>query len=192
MDILVVLALLAAIGVAAAVVLRRRAAAQHRPLPASPTAEARAAETFDTSTLAVGTRLTMLGRPGRVVAAVHYRDEEDHWSSFLVSANGRERWLTVVQELTGPETVAWEVVPMPPGTPGDDEIEYGGTTYLLQDRGFARYRSEGRVDLRHEGTMEYVDYLVGKHRLSLERYDGGEWQANVGEVVPVGDILVGR
>lgn len=150
-------------------------------------------ESFHAPDLALGVKVTVRDVPGTVTGILHYTlDQDSHWSSYQVASGRDTGWLTVVDEPTGPETVAWRAIELAAGTPGDATLEHDGMVYLHQDGGTARYRSEGAVDLPREGISEWHDYLVGRWRLSVERFDGGPWEASVGEVVPIGDLVVGR
>ena len=53
----------------------------------------------------------------------------------------------------------------------------------LED-GTARYTSEGTTTLADRGSVEYVDYEGPEGKaLSFERFDGGKWEAGLGESV---------
>ena len=154
-------------------------------------------ESFYAGSLALGVKVTIEQTPGTVVGAVHYTYgsplDAVTWTSWVVEAGGRQRWITVVDEPTGPETVAWTPIEMPRGAqPGEATLEHNGLIYLHQDGGTARYRSEGAVELAREGIMEWHDYMVGRWRLSVERYDNYPWEASTGHVIPIGDMVVHR
>lgn len=150
-------------------------------------------ESFHAPDLEVGKKVTVREVPSTVIGAVHYSQGEDTvWSSYLLQSGRDNSWITIVEEPSGPETVTWRSIELLEGEPGDPSLEHDGMTYIRQDGGTARYRTEGAVDLPAEGVSEWHDYLVGKWRMSVERYDGGPWEASVGDVVPIGELIVGR
>ena len=150
-------------------------------------------ESFHAPDLAIGKKVTVRDKPATVTGIVHYiLDQDTSWASYQLQSGRDTSWLTVVEEPTGPETVTWNSIDLPEGTIGEASLQHDGLTYLHQDGGTARYRTEGAVDLAREGVVEWHDYLVGQWRLSVERYDGGPWEASVGDVVPIGELIVNR
>jgi hypothetical protein len=67
--------------------------------------------------------------------------------------------------------------------------------YAFDERGRAKYASEGTTGAPGGGRMEYADYEAGDGRLSFERYsEDGSWEVSLGHVVPEHalDIYPGR
>lgn len=75
--------------------------------------------------------------------------------------------------------------------PTGEEMEVDGLRYRLDERGRARYRSEGTTSVAEQGTVEYVAYTAdGEHWLSFERFDGGPWETGLGEAVVLSALRV--
>jgi len=105
------------------------------------------------------------------------------WSEhFLDDARGTRMWVSV-EEDPDLEVVLWreteEVT-----APGGKTMEVGGVTYRKDEDGTAKYTSEGTTTVAERGSVEYVDYEGPDGKaLSFERFDGGKWEAGLGESV---------
>jgi hypothetical protein len=88
-----------------------------------------------------------------------------------------------VEEDPDLEVVLWretEEVTAPDGK----SMAVGGVTYRKEEDGTATYTSEGTTTLAERGSVEYVDYEGPDGKaLSFERFDGGKWEAGLGESV---------
>lgn len=108
---------------------------------------------------------------------------------FLDDARGARVWISVEAD-PDVEVVLWNEHKVP-DEPGADRMEVDGVGYRLDERGTARYTSEGTTSLAEEGTVEYVDYTGdGERSLSFERFDGGPWEAGLGEAVVLSALRV--
>jgi hypothetical protein len=112
------------------------------------------------------------------------------WSEhFLDDARGDRCWISV-EEDPDLEVVLWrptEAVTEPTGK----TIEVDGISYRKEEDGIARYRSEGTTTVAEQGSVEYHDYTgSGGKALSFERFDGGEWEAGLGETVLLSALKV--
>jgi len=92
-------------------------------------------------------------------------------------------WLSVEDD-EGLEIVVWERLRGAALEPGEGELEHGGVTFELDERGRADYTSEGVTGAGGGGKAEFADYAKGDQRLSFERYgaDGG-WEISLGRVI---------
>jgi len=112
------------------------------------------------------------------------------WSEhFLDDARGSRMWVSV-EEDPDLEVVLWreteEVT-----APGGKSMEVGGVTYRKDEDGTAKYTSEGTTTVAERGSVEYVDYEGPDGKaLSFERFDGGKWEAGLGESVALPALRV--
>ncbi len=105
------------------------------------------------------------------------------WSEhFLDDARGHRCWVSV-EEDPDLEVALWR--PTDAVTePGGKTMRVDGVTYTRDEDGRANYRSEGTTTVAEHGGVEYVDYTGPDGRmLSFERFDGGPWEAGLGETL---------
>ncbi len=112
------------------------------------------------------------------------------WSEhFLDDARGDRVWVSV-EEDPDLEVVFWRETDLVT-EPGGKSMEVGGVTYRKDEDGTARYTSEGTTTLAERGSVDYVDYEGPDGKaLSFERFDGGKWEAGLGESVPLPALRV--
>jgi hypothetical protein len=112
------------------------------------------------------------------------------WSEhFLDDARGSRVWVSV-EEDPDLEVVLWRETDEAT-EPGGKTMEVGGVTYRREEDGTAAYTSEGTTTVAERGTVEYVDYEGPDGKaLSFERFDGGKWEAGLGESVPLPALRV--
>jgi hypothetical protein len=105
------------------------------------------------------------------------------WSEhFLDDARGSRMWVSV-EEDPDLEVVLWRETE-DVTAPGGKTMEVGGVTYRKDEDGTAKYTSEGTTTVAERGSVEYVDYEGPDGKaLSFERFDGGKWEAGLGESV---------
>ena len=112
------------------------------------------------------------------------------WSEhFLDDARGSRIWVSV-EEDPDLEVVLWretdEVT-----EPGGKSMTVAGVTYRKDEDGTASYTSEGTTTVAERGSVEYVDYEGPDGKgLSFERFDGGKWEAGLGESVALPALRV--
>ena len=112
------------------------------------------------------------------------------WSEhFLDDARGSRIWVSV-EEDPDLEVVLWretdEVT-----EPGGKSMTVAGVTYRKEEDGTAKYTSEGTTTVAERGSVEYVDYEGPEGKaLSFERFDGGKWEAGLGESVALPALRV--
>lgn len=112
------------------------------------------------------------------------------WSEhFLDDARGSRIWVSV-EEDPDLEVVLWretdEVT-----EPGGKSMTVAGVTYRKDEDGTAKYTSEGTTTVAERGSVEYVDYEGPDGKaLSFERFDGGKWEAGLGEAVALPALRV--
>lgn len=105
------------------------------------------------------------------------------WSEhFLDDTRGDRVWVSV-EEDPDLEVMFWRETDLV-DAPGGKTMEVGGVTYTKDEDGTARYTSEGTTTVAEKGSVEYVDYEGPDGKaLSFERFDGGKWEAGLGESV---------
>lgn len=187
----VVIALLALIAVVVVVAVRR---SRRVPPPAAPGPAqdplAGHEGVTDVRTLRAGDMVDYRGTLYFVRGSLRLTEGGFSWDEhFLDDARGARCWISVEAD-PDVEVVLWTEHEMP-GEPGADRMEVDGVSYRLDERGTARYRSEGTTSLAEQGTVEYVDYAGdGDRSLSFERFDGGPWEAGKGEAVVLSALRV--
>jgi hypothetical protein len=112
------------------------------------------------------------------------------WSEhFLDDARGARMWVSV-EEDPDLEVVLWRETDEATA-PGGKTMEVGGVTYRKDEDGTAKYTSEGTTTVAERGSVEYVDYEGPEGKaLSFERFDGGKWEAGLGESVALPALRV--
>jgi Domain of unknown function (DUF4178) len=112
------------------------------------------------------------------------------WSEhFLDDARGARMWVSV-EEDPDLEVYLWRETDLV-DAPGGKTMEVGGVTYTKEEDGTARYTSEGTTTVAESGSVEYVDYEGPDGKaLSFERFDGGKWEAGLGEEIPLPALRV--
>jgi hypothetical protein len=112
------------------------------------------------------------------------------WSEhFLDDTRGDRIWVSV-EEDPDLEVVLWRETDLATA-PGGKTMEVGGVSYSKDEDGTARYTSEGTTTVAEKGSVEYVDYEGPDGKaLSFERFDGGKWEAGLGESVALPALRV--
>ena len=164
--------------------------ARYRKAPAGQRGQGPANE-YDPIGMRVGDKVLMRQQPGQVVATIGYTEDVYAWTAVLVAQGVHRTWLSVVSTSTGAgiEIVEWERLPAMPGEPTAREVTVREVTYLFEESGTAHYDAHGEVDLPGSGMSQYVDFHAGDKRLSFENFDGTGWEASIGEVLPIGDLV---
>lgn len=191
-EVLLVLVLLAVIAVGVVLYLRsrqRRAPVEERPgKPVDPLADHQGVT--DIRTVRAGDMIDYGDQLYFVRGSLRLTEGGYSWSEhFLDDARGSRVWVSV-EEDPDLEVVLWretdEVT-----EPGGKSMEVGGVTYRKDEDGTARYTSEGTTTLAERGSVEYVDYEGPEGKmLSFERFDGGKWEAGLGESVALPALRV--
>ena len=112
------------------------------------------------------------------------------WSEhFLDDTRGDRIWVSV-EEDPDLEVMFWRETDLV-SAPAGKSMQVGGVTYTRDEDGTARYTSEGTTTVAAKGSVEYVDYEgPGGKALSFERFDGGKWEAGLGESVALPALRV--
>lgn len=160
-----------------------------QPLSSTPARYRRGAAPDDAASLRIGQKVMLSGRAGTVLATIGFTEDVYAWTSVLIGHGASRDWVTIVTERTGLEIVRWRRLNRMPGSPDDQSVTFEGTTYLFEESGEATFDAHGEVDLPGKGTMKYVDFRAGPKRLSFEQYNDYDWEASVGEVVPLGELV---
>ncbi len=192
-TLLVVVLVLLAVGavIAIALKLRRRSRPGPPPEPAAPVDPLASHEgVTDVRTLRAGDMVDYRGTLYFVRGSLRLTEGGYSWAEhFLDDARSARCWISVEAD-PDVEVVLWTERDVP-AEPGGEQMEVDGVTYRLDERGTAHYRSEGTTSLAEQGSVEYVDYTGdGGRALSFERFDGGKWEAGVGEAVVLSALRV--
>lgn len=125
-----------------------------------------------------------------VRGSLRFKEGGSTWSEhFLDDARGDRLWVSV-EEDPDLEVLFWRETDEV-HEPGGKTMEVGGVTYTRDEDGTATYTSEGTTTLAERGSVEYVDYAGPDGKaLSFERYDGGKWEAGLGESVALPALRV--
>jgi hypothetical protein len=191
-EVLLVLVLFAVITVGVVLYLgsrERRASVEARPgKPVDPLADHQGVT--DIRTVRAGDMIDYGDQLYFVRGSLRLKEGGYSWSEhFLDDARGSRIWVSV-EEDPDLEVVLWretEDVTQPSGK----TMEVGGVTYRKDEDGTAQYTSEGTTTLAERGTVEYVDYEGPDGKaLSFERFDGGKWEAGLGESVALPALRV--
>jgi hypothetical protein len=184
-EVLLVLILLALIAVGVVLYVRsrqRRAPVEERPgKPVDPLADHQGVT--DIRTVRAGDMIDYGDQLYFVRGSLRLTEGGYSWSEhFLDDARGSRVWVSV-EEDPDLEVVLWretdEVT-----EPGGKTMEVGGVTYRKEEDGTAQYTSEGTTTLAERGRVEYVDYEGPDGKaLRFVRFDGGKWEAGLGESV---------
>ncbi|WP_129665531.1 DUF4178 domain-containing protein [Phytoactinopolyspora endophytica] len=145
----------------------------------------------DPRTLKAGDMVELLGERMFVRGSLRLREGGYQWSEhFLDDIAGTRRWLSV-EEDPDLEVVVWTELKGTDLKPSEKTLTHEGVEYRRDEHGTAQFTSEGTTGLGTSGRVEYVDFAGSKGRyLSFERFDGGEWEAGLGERVPSGTLTV--
>ena len=191
-EVLLVLILLVVIAVGVVLYVRsrqRRTPVEERPgKPVDPLADHEGVT--DVRTVRAGDMIDYGDQLYFVRGSLRLKEGGYSWSEhFLDDARGTRVWVSV-EEDPDLEVVLWreteEVT-----APGGRTMEVGGVTYTKDEDGTAQYTSEGTTTLAERGSVEYVDYEGPDGKaLSFERFDGGEWEAGLGESVALPALRV--
>jgi hypothetical protein len=192
-ELLLVLVLLALVGVGVVLWMRSRAnrkpVAPERPnKPVDPLADHQGVT--DIRTVRAGDMIDYGDQLYFVRGSLRITEGGYTWSEhFLDDARGDRLWVSV-EEDPDLEVYFWRETDLATA-PGGKTMEVGGVTYTRDEDGTAKYSSEGTTTVAERGTVEYVDYEGPNGKaLSFERFDGGKWEAGLGEEVPLPAVRV--
>ncbi len=193
MDAVLVVVLVAVLAVIAVVVWRafRRSRPSASTSPPAPSDPLRSHEGItDVRTVRAGDMVDYGGTLYFVRGSLRLTEGGYSWAEhFLDDARGRRCWISV-EEDPDLEVMFWTESDAAT-EPAGDEMSVEGVRYRLEERGTARYRSEGTTTLAEQGTVEYADYEgEGERALGFERFDGGKWEIGVGEPVVLSALRV--
>lgn len=191
-EVLLLILLVAAVGVAIWWYRNRRAPKADQPRR-DPLAQRGGVED-ELRRLRPGAIITYEGRDHVVRGSLHFDQGGYTWDEHLLDDLAVRRWLSVEDD-EGLEVALWRAIPLADvasGTAGDTEVTADGTTYRLSERGQARFSAEGTTGTSASGSAEYVDYDGGDGRLlSFERYGTtAGWEVGLGAVVQPGELTV--
>lgn len=193
MDAVLVVVLVAVLALIAVVVWRalRRSRPSPSAAPPAPSDPLRSHEgVTDVRTLRPGDMVDYRGTLYFVRGSLRLTEGGYSWAEhFLDDARGQRCWISV-EEDPDLEVMFWHES-RAATEPAGDEMSVDGVRYRLEERGTARYRSEGTTTLAEQGTVEYVDYAgEGERALGFERFDGGKWESGIGEPVVLSALRV--
>ncbi len=154
----------------------------------------------DPRTLKAGDMVDLLGQRLFVRGSLRLREGGYRWSEHfldgmddmadMTGAAGTRRWLSV-EEDPDLEVVIWTELKRTDLRPDAEVLTHDGVEYRRDESGTATFASEGTTGLGSSGRVEYADFEgPGGRYLSFERFDGGEWEAGLGERLPAGSLTV--
>lgn len=155
-----------------------------------PFAGAQGAENFGPEILGPGAVLSRGGVDYVVRGSLAISEGPFTWYEHMLDGGKGTEWLSVQVDEGQLELVMWETRK---GTRIDQTptVTVDGVTYYEQERGEARYTTEGNTGLPPQGQVHYIDYEgPGEQRLGQERFDGAGWEFSVGRVVGAGEFTV--
>lgn len=193
---LVLIGLLALIAFGVLRMMRRTRPAQAPGAPRTPVDPLADHEGItDVRTVRAGDMIDYRGTLFFVRGSLRLKEGGYSWSEhFLDDARGQRCWISV-EEDPDLEVMLWQPTETS-AEPGGHRIEVAGVRYRLEERGTARYTSEGTTTLAEAGSVDYIDYRgdegarEGERALSFERFDGGRWEAGLGEAVALSALRV--
>ncbi|HET7328565.1 MAG TPA: DUF4178 domain-containing protein [Nocardioidaceae bacterium] len=122
-------------------------------------------------------------------------DHDEHgyrWTDHMLDDAETKRWLGIEDDESF-EVSLWHGVPLgaiEQGEVGDRDVIVDGVAYRLQERGTARFWSDGATGTAAEGSAEYADYRSKDGKLlGFERF-GTHWEVSLGEVLQPWEITV--
>lgn len=124
-----------------------------------------------------------------------YQQHQFECIEYLLRDNDDAAWLVVVEDDW--LEVSW-LTPVPEdqlrlSLPLPNVIDYEGISYLLKERGEAKYSTEGRVN-NQKGNCTFYDYqTVQGFKLSFELYgsdEDGELDVNIGRKIKSQDLSI--
>lgn len=182
MEVLIVLAVLAAAVGAGVAFARSRDKPDRKALPERSPADDQRALHGDVRRLTPGDVVNYEGTDFIVDRTMRFDEEGFEWVEHLLedAVSGRKLWLSVEDD-DGLEVAVFERVTGADLTPDAAEVTLAGTTYRRDEQGRASYRVERVGDAPAEsGTVEYADYAAGEQLLAFERYGTGSWEVSTG------------
>lgn len=138
---------------------------------------------MDPRRISVGDVVHYEGRDFIVRGTLELEEGGFRWYEHFLDDVEVRRWLSV-EEDEELEIYLWQRVTAPDLTPGAPQLEYADSTYILHERGRARYEAAGTTGTGPSGQVDYVDYAAGSKRLAFERFGDGSWEVSVGQAVP--------
>lgn len=192
MTVLVIVLIVLVVALIAVLVLRGRSTAKPaQQAPAKPEDPLREHEgVTDVRTVRAGDMVDYGDQLYFVRGSLRLTEGGYTWSEhFLDDTRGDRLWLSV-EEDPDLEVYFWRETDLV-SEPGGKTMEVGGVTYTRDEDGTASYTSEGTTTVAAKGSVEYVDYEGPDGKaLSFERFDGGKWEAGLGESVPLPALRV--
>jgi hypothetical protein len=192
-ELLLVLIVLVVVGVGVVFYLRaranRRRPVEERPgKPVDPLADHQGVT--DIRTVRAGDMIDYGDQLYFVRGSLRFKEGGYSWSEhFLDDARGDRVWVSV-EEDPDLEVVFWRETDAAT-EPAGKTMEVAGVTYRKDEDGTANYTSEGTTTVAERGSVEYVDYEGPDGKaLSFERFDGGKWEAGLGESVALPALRV--
>lgn len=196
-SVIVLLLVIAAVAIAVAFWLRRRATPSKEdigdtgPAYRDPLLDDDTYRRFAPDSLGPGAVISHGGVNHVIRGSLVIAEGPFRWFEHLLDGGADGSWFGV-EEDEGEVIITWWR--RRPGVPvsDDPEIEIDGVVYREQERGTARYTSKGTTGLPPEGPVDYVDYRSDDGRLlGLERWsrDSG-WEVSVGRTVLPGEVTV--
>lgn len=146
--------------------------------------------------LALNDIVSHLGQDFMVEGKLVFLEDGDQWYEYMLVDGSEVRWLCVEDDDVLELSLYQVVRDLPLSSDPAETIEYQGVRFVLQERGVASMRREGKTGSRTAQTCTYWDYESaggGDLLLSVERW-GQSYEVSVGREVDEAalDILSGE
>ncbi len=183
------LAAVVVVAVAVAVALSRRSPGAGGSAPRIDPFLADDSPAGDPRRIGVGDVISYEGHDWVVRGSVAYDQRGYRWAEHLLDRVGEQLWLSVEQD-EQLMLVRWQAVRAPSLEPAATVV-WDGVVFELEERGRARFRSEGTTGMPLEGEVEYHDYEAPDGRLlSFERTSDTTFEVSVGVPIPSGAMTI--
>lgn len=187
--VLVAIVVAAVTAVVVVVVLARRPPGAGGPGPRIDPFLADDSPAGDPRRIGVGDVISYEGHDWVVRGSVAYDQRGYRWAEHLLDRVGEQLWLSVEQD-EQLMLVRWQAVRAPSLEPAATVV-WDGASFELEERGRARFRSDGTTGMPPEGELEYHDYEAADGRLlSFERTGDTTFEVSVGVPVTSGAMTI--
>lgn len=187
MGFVIAIVVLVLVGVAVALWLRNRSAAEGSALPApqDPLADTTGGPLDG---LGVGAVVSHGGHDYVVRGEIRFDEDGYVWTEYHLDAGQDVRTWLSVDLSDGTDVALWNAVDAPGDlAPDGGAVTFEGRTYKKVESGSARFTSTGTTGLPASGKARYADYRAeGGRLLSFEQWAGeGSWEVSTGTAVGV-------
>lgn len=178
--VILIIALVAGV-ILGTVVARKHTARQEGRRAARDAAIAEAEGPGRVKGIRVGDVIGLDGAMWTVEGTLSFDEDGFVWREHLLSEGERRTWLSVEDDEDGLSLIRWDKADPGDLTPDGRTVTFEGVECEVEERGRARYTSQGTTGTPASGNMEYADYRGPQKVLGFERYTReGSWELSVG------------